>query len=336
MFVPKRVFFDPESLKYPLGESLYKQFLAKDNIDVIRLNSSRVTGIPKGKPETEYMEAKRTVLVTVRKTLKFQTCKPSAHYQLPLVSSCPGLCEYCYLQTTLGNKPIIKVYVNIDEILDKAKEYINKSSEVTIFEGAATSDPLPVEDYTNSLAKVIEFFGNESKGRFRFVTKFTNVDSLLHTKHNGHTTFRFSLNTHRVTKEFEKGTPSADARIEAANKVSKAGFPMGFIIAPIFYYPNWEEEYLELLNKLRENLNPIPSLSFELITHRFTAKAKNNILTVFPSSKLPMDEQERQLKYGQFGYTKYVYPKDKYKDMEVFFRTNIEKLFPEALIQYLV
>lgn len=336
MFVPNRVLFDPEALNYALGEKLYKEFLSKDNVEVRKLNSSRATGIPGDTTEKGYMEAKRTMLVTVRKNLKFQTCKPSAHYQLPLVSSCPGLCEYCYLQTTLGNKPVIKVYVNINEILDKAHEYITKREDTTIFEGAATSDPLPVEEYTNALYKTIEFFGNQPKGKFRFVTKFSNVDSLLGVKHNGRTTFRFSLNTERVIKEFEKGTSSANARIEAANKVSNSGFPMGFLIAPIFHYPNWEEEYLSLLMKLKESLMPVPSLTFELIAHRFTTRAKNNIMEVFPNSKLPMDEDHRQLKYGQFGYTKYVYPKDVYKEIEPFFREHIKRLFPEAEIQYLV
>lgn len=336
MFVPKRVLFDPEALNYSLGEKLYKEFLSKDYVEVRKLNSSRVTGIPGDTAEKGYIEAKRTILVTVRKALKFQTCKPSAHYQLPLVSSCPGLCEYCYLQTTLGNKPVIKVYVNIDEILEKAKEYITKREDITIFEGAATSDPLPVEEYTNGLYKTIEFFGNQPKGKFRFVTKFSNVDSLLDARHNGRTTFRFSLNTDRVIKKYEKGTSSANARIEAANKVSRSGFPMGFIIAPIFLYPNWEEEYLNLLLKLKESLLPVPSLTFELITHRFTTRAKSNIMEVFPNSKLPMDEDKRQLKYGQFGYTKYVYPKDEHKKIEVFFKDNIKRLFPEAEIQYLV
>lgn len=336
MFIPKRVLFDPESLEYPLGQKLYQDFIKMPSVEVRKLKSSRVTGVGGDTAELAYREAKRTIVVTVRKTLKFQTCKPSAHYQLPLVSSCPGLCEYCYLQTTLGKSPFIKVYVNIEEILEKAKEYIDKKEEITIFEGAATSDPLPVESYTNALRQTIEFFAGQPKGRFRFVTKFANVDSLIDIEHNNHTTFRFSLNSDKIIKDFEKGTASAKDRIEAANKISKAGYPMGFLVAPIFAYPNWEKDYLELLQDLKENLNPVPSLTFELITHRFTARAKNNIEEVFPSSKLPMNEDERKLKYGQFGYTKYVYPKEIYEQVENFFKTNIKDLFPQAEILYLV
>ncbi|HHY32061.1 MAG TPA: spore photoproduct lyase, partial [Firmicutes bacterium] len=57
--------------------------------------------------------SKRTMVVLVWKRRDFQTCRPSAHYQLPLVSGCPGLCEYCYLNTNLGRTPYVKVYVNV-------------------------------------------------------------------------------------------------------------------------------------------------------------------------------------------------------------------------------
>lgn len=46
--------------------------------------------------------------------------------------------------------------------------------------GAATSDPVAVEPYTNSLARAIEYFGADENTRFRFVTKYNDVDSLRH------------------------------------------------------------------------------------------------------------------------------------------------------------
>ncbi|GAA3322092.1 hypothetical protein GCM10020331_040580 [Ectobacillus funiculus] len=52
----------------------------------------------------------------MRRTLKFDTSKPSAEYAIPLATGCMGHCHYCYLQTTLGSKPYVRVYVNLDEI----------------------------------------------------------------------------------------------------------------------------------------------------------------------------------------------------------------------------
>ena len=141
-----------------------------------------------------YREGKKTLMVGTKKGLKFQTGKPSAHYQLPLVSGCMGQCEYCYLNTRLGDKPFIKVHVNLDEIIAKSKKYIDERlPDITIFEGAATSDPVPVEPYTNSLKEAIIYFGENKNARFRFVTKYNDVDTLLNIKHNGHTEDRKSV-----------------------------------------------------------------------------------------------------------------------------------------------
>ncbi len=338
-FRPVRALFEKAALDYPEGRELYQR-LAKMGIDVKQIAShNRVSGIPGKTAQEAYIEAKRTLVIGVRKVGDFQTCKPSAHYQLPLATSCPGMCEYCYLQTTLGKKPYIRVYVNTDDVLAKAHEYIDqRKPEITVFEGAATSDPLPVEPFVGGLAKSIRFFADQEYGRFRFVTKFTNVDSLLGVEHNGHTRFRFSLNSDAVIQRFEHNTPSMEERVNAAHRVAEARYPLGFLIAPIIIYPGWRDDYRELLQALAKRLPEAAQedLTFELITHRYTTRAKNNILDVFPETDLPMNEAERKYKYGQFGYGKYVYPKEQMEEVREFMMGNIGKLFAGAKVEYLV
>lgn len=199
--------------------------------------------------------------------MKFQSCKPSAHYQLPLLSGCTGQCEYCYLNTNLSDKPYTRVNVNIDDIFTHAQKYIDERlPEQTIFEGSATSDPVPVEPYSNSLKQTIQFFSKSENGRFRFVTKY----------------------------------------------------PVGFIIAPIFLYDDWKTDYKNLLINLKNSLSGdiSPPLTFEVISHRYTTRAKNTILEVFPKTELPMNNDDRTYKYGQFGYGKFVYAK---KDIGEYF-----------------
>lgn len=338
-FTPRRVFFEKKSLEYPLGQKLYQQF-GNEGIPIQLVGShNRITGIPGKNAQEAYLESKRTLVVGVRRTLKFETCKPSAHYQLPLSTSCSGKCEYCYLNTTLGNKPYLRIYVNIDEILESAEKHIKeRSPEITIFEGAATSDPVPMERYTGSLKNAIEFFGKQELGRFRFVTKFTDIDSLLDIHHKGHTRFRFSVNTKRVIKTYEHNTPNLEERLKAASRAATAGYPLGLIIAPVFIYPRWEAEYLELLDDIKKNLGSAAKsdLTFEIISHRFTARAKKKIIDIFPSTTLPMEENNRRFKYGQFGYGKYVYPKVEMERIESLFNEGITHSFPASSMQYLV
>ncbi|KUK10657.1 MAG: Spore photoproduct lyase [Clostridia bacterium 41_269] len=167
------------------------------------------------------------------------------------------------------------------------------------------------------------------------MTKFTNVDSLLTIEHKRKTHFRFSINLPEVIKNFEHGTPALEERLKAAEKVSNAGYPLGFMIAPIFLEDNWQHNYLELLKTIKRFISDIP-LSFELITHRFTKRAKSNILDVFPNTQLSMDEEKRRFKFGQFGYGKYIYPKGLMSDAKEFFIKNINSLFKEATVEYFV
>ncbi|WP_455795518.1 spore photoproduct lyase [Clostridium butyricum] len=340
MFIPKRVIFEKDSLETEVGKNIYNKIKNNPNIEIINASSNKIKShIPGDNLFEQYKSGKQTLVVGKRKSLKFQTCKPSANYQLPLVSGCMGRCEYCYLNTQLGDKPFVRVFTNIDDVLNRAKEYIEERlPQITIFEGAATSDPIPLEPYTNALKKTIEFIGKEEKGRFRFVTKYNDVDTLLDAKHNNHTEIRFSINTPTVINTYEHYTASIDKRIEAAVKVANAGYKIGFIIAPIFIYDNWQKEYKDLIENIKSKL---PSefneqIIFEVISHRYTTKAKNRILEIFPETTLPMNDEDRKFKYGQFGYGKYIYSKDQLAEIKEFFIFNIKEIFPNSIIKYVI
>ena len=337
-FRPHRVFVHEKAMEYPLGRRLYVYFCNQGVETRLLKTRGRVTGIPAGTPEQGFREAKRTLVVGVQNTNLFLPSKPSADYQLPIATGCIGLCEYCYLNTTQGLKPYVKVFVNLEEILDRTRQYIEEGApETTTFEGSCSSDPIPTETYTGALARCISFFGQQQLGRFRLVTKYTEVDSLLGLDHRGHTHFRFSLNTDRVIRQFEHATPTTARRIAAARRVAEAGYPMGFIIGPIFLDEH-RYEYRDMLGRLAEALGDAApdGMTFELITHRFTARAKETIALVFPASQLPMSEEERRVKRGQFGYSKYLYPKELMDEAREEFLDWVEELFPTARVDYFI
>lgn len=340
MFIPKRIIFEKGALDYPVGKNIYNAFKDNKSVQIIKLTNNKVKDkIPGEDLYNFYREGKNTLVVGVKKSGKFQSCKPSANWQLPLISGCIGHCQYCYLNTNLGDKPYIKVNVNIDDILEQAENYIKERlPNITVFEGSATSDPVPIEPYTNSLKSAIEYFGESDKGRFRFVTKYTDVDTLLDAKHNGHTEVRFTINTSYVIDNFENRTASRDMRIEAASKIAAAKYPVGFLIAPVFLYDNWKEDYRNLLISLKEKLpkDLVRPITFEVISHRYTSRAKSIIDEVFPANTLPMNDEERKFKYGQFGYGKFVYTKEQLAEMKEFFTVAIEEILPEAGIKYII
>lgn len=75
-------------------------------------------------------------------------------------------------------------------------------------------------------------------------------------------------------------------------------------------------------------------LTFELISHRFTARAKKIIMERFPRTTLEKDETKRKLKWGRYGYGKYMYPPEQLEKLKSYMIREITTAFPEAEIEY--
>lgn len=336
-FIPQLVYFEPKALDYPLGKELKEKFEALGIEIRYTTSHNQIRDFPGENDLQKYRIAKSTLVVGIRKTLKFDTSKPSAEYAIPLATGCMGHCHYCYLQTTMGSKPYIRTYVNVEEIFKAADRYIEeRAPEITRFEAACTSDIVGLDHLTHSLKKAIEHFGQTELGRLRFVTKFHHVDHLLDAKHNGHTRFRFSINADYVIRNFEPGTSSLAQRIEAAGKVARAGYPLGFIVAPIYLHDGWQEGYYHMFERLDAELpqDVREDITFEFIQHRFTKAAKNVINKNYPKTKLKLDESARRVKWGKYGISKYIYQKDEEDEMKETLYSYMEKFFPNAKLEY--
>lgn len=336
-FVPQLVYVEPRALDYPLGKELIRKF-EEMGLDIRETTShNQIRNLPGDNDFQKYRIAKSTLVVGVRKTLKFDTSKPSAEYAIPFATGCMGHCHYCYLQTTMGSKPYIRTYVNVDDIFEAADQYMKeRAPEMTRFEASCTSDIVGIDHLTHTLKKAIEYFGKSDLGQLRFVTKFAHIDHLLDAKHNGRTRFRFSMNDEYIIQNFEPGTSRQAERMEAARKVGEAGYPLGFIIAPIYLHDGWKEGYKDMFEKLESVLTP-PSkkdLTFELIQHRFTRPAKNVIEKNYPMTKLELDETKRKWKWGRYGIGKFVYTDQEQEDIKDTLSGYIHTYFPHAKIEY--
>jgi spore photoproduct lyase len=137
-------------------------------------------------------------------------------------------------------------------------------------------------------------------------------------------------------KNFEPGTSRLPERIEAAGKVVGAGFPLGFIIAPIYLHDGWKEGYKEMLEKLEARLpdSAKKDLTFEMIQHRFTKPAKRVIQKNYPMTKLELDETKRKWKWGRYGIGKFVYTTEEQEDIKDTIGSYINTYFPQAKIEY--
>lgn len=327
--------FEQAALKTDYGKTLYTSLTARGFKTEVKNYRPDVSTSNDDKCQA-FREGKRTLIIGARTSTRFESCRPSADYQLPVLTGCPGLCEYCYLMTRMGEHAYVKLNANIVNIFTNITKYIDQSmSHVTSFELSASSDPIPFEEPTGIVSMMIDYFATLSNGRLRICTKYEPDAQILNANHRGNTDFRFSVNTPRIIDTFEHATPSLDRRIGATKKVIDAGYKTGIMIAPVFLDGNWRDDYSEVLDIIGEKLGSSVA-TFEVVTHRYTKKAKETISTIFPHSELEMDDQNRKFKMGQFGYGKYIYDSTKMNEAKDFFRSEIARRFPNADLLYIV
>lgn len=338
--MPKRVLFMPAALAEPWGQQIYARVRALD-LPIEELKSNRIVGLRGASERETYALAKRTMAVVNAppSAFRLQPIPPSADYQFHLAEGCPAHCQYCYLAGSLQGPPVIRVFANLPEILANLARYEQAHGE-TSYEASCYTDPLGIEHLTGSLAETIRYFGTRERGALRWVSKFDHVESLIGLPHNGRTRCRFSVNAEPIARRVEGGVASVTARLVAARTLALpqtqagGGYPIGLVIAPIMPIDGWQQHYSALLDRIAAALDFSCDMTFELITHRFTAGSKETIQGWYPSTTLDMDEATRAVKRNKFGGEKYVYPRETMAELRGFFEREIARRFPQANVLY--
>ena len=130
------------------------------------------------------------------------------------------------------------------------------------------------------------------------------------------------------------GTSPLKNRVEAINKLKKAGYPVGILIAPVVLVDNWKEKYEELVKYLAENLSDDvkKDVFFEIIfmTYSYVHNAINQ--EAFPNAINLYNKDLMMVR----GRGRYMYKKEIREDGSHFFEEIMEKYFPNNEIKYIV
>ncbi len=220
-------------------------------------------------------------------------------------------------------------------MLDKIIKTSNKSERELTFEIGSNSDLILENMITGNLIWTIENFVKKAeKGYLTFPTKFDMVDSILNLEHQGKIIVRMSVNPQEIISKIEIGTSPLMNRVEAINKLKKAGYKVGILIAPVVLVENWKEKYEELVKYLSENLsNEVKkNVFFEIIfmTYSYVHNAINT--EAFPNAINLYNKDLMMVR----GRGRYMYKKEVREDGSIFFADLMKKYFPNNEIKYIV
>ena len=207
-------------------------------------------------------------------------------YKLTAYNNCNFWCEYCYLYLTFRTQPISTHFMNYDQMYDEIMKFDRSRvpKSFRLLNLGELGDPLAVDYITGFAKQIIPFMPEHAPGtRLLFLTKSDCVGEILELDHGGQSIISFSLNTETVFQQLEHRTASPESRLAAAAKVQKAGYEVRLRIDPVIFYSTWEKDYMELVDKIFQFVQPTRITIGE---YRPSNGLANHIGSRFPDSPL--------------------------------------------------
>ena len=136
-------------------------------------------------PLVRHMAGKQTLVIgehksAVRFSQEEANCCPNYWHFSPY-GFCPYGCAYCYLAGTRGVwfSPTVKIFVNLDEMLNKIDQIARQAGKPTGFYLGKLQDGLALDPLTGYSRRLVPFFAEHPYARLIVLTKSADVDNLM-------------------------------------------------------------------------------------------------------------------------------------------------------------
>lgn len=176
--------------------------------------------------------------------------------ELKWANGCPYDCAWCFLQGTFrftGKHPRQK---DRYKVFEHVNTFLNNGSLPEVLNTGELCDSLLSEHSNDPFSKfIIPMFEAHKRHKVLFLTKSNKVDNLLKIDERKNVIISFSMNAPAVSKKWEKA-PRVEDRIEAARKVSEAGYETRIRIDPMVPVFEWEKHYVQLVDMIFEQFIP--------------------------------------------------------------------------------
>lgn len=148
-------------------------------------------------------------------------------------------CSYCYLKSSFGHLREQEVFSNVEEMMEEVHHWIARDDlESYMLNTGNLSDSLTFEPYRPIVARLVETFRQEAKGRPHTLLLLTKggrreCKPLYQFEPCENVVVSFSVNNHEAARRLERGAaPTAD-RMAAAADLQERGWRVRLRIDPM-------------------------------------------------------------------------------------------------------
>ena len=240
----ERVYISEDALSYP--ES--KRAIERLSLPVKQIVSA------KDIPEEHHNS--KTLFITKRKGAPVKHCPGTKRHiccnylTVDLYEGCTLGCSYCIMKSYLNFSPVTVYVDSSSSIADIRKIALNNKERIVRVGTGEVGDSLQFDPLFEMSAEFIQGLADVENIYFEAKTKTCFVDHLLEIKNKGNSIISFSLNPEEIVLAEETAAFSLGERLDAADKVVKAGYNLAFHFDPVICEDGWENRYLDTIEKL--------------------------------------------------------------------------------------
>jgi len=285
------IYIEEEAHDYPIS----KKILAKyPNSQIITIPNYQALFNRNRQNWTEQKLSRKLILAVKKDQLVYKgsDITPSFghknfYYTSPILN-CLYDCEYCYLQGMFESANIV-MFVNEDSFLNSARKLLleqQDQNQQTYLCISYDSDIL-VFDYLHSwVSSYHQLLQENSNLLIELRTKSTQISSLEKLEPLDNLIVAWTLSPQTLIEKFEHKTPSLLARLKAAQKLAKLGYPIRICLDPILDCEQADKLYLELLDQIFSFLRPEQIRDISLGTFRISSAFYKTLKKARPDSTL--------------------------------------------------
>jgi len=276
------------------GNPLIPEICARLNLPAETVDSYRQVFAAVSATDDPIAAGKQVLFLTRNRGAFIKSCPGTREYLccdyqiLHIGTYCSMDCSYCIMQSYF-HPPVLQFFVNHEDLLAELRRLFARQTISRIGTGEFT-DSMIWDIWTDLSLDLVPAFARQRQAVLELKTKTTAVDKLQKIDHNRKTIVAWSLNTDRVIRQEERGTASLAARIKAAARCQRWGYPLAFHFDPMLLYDGCEAEYRKVVALLFDQIEAENIAWISLGAFRFMPPLKSIVQDRFPESKIVYGE----------------------------------------------
>jgi spore photoproduct lyase len=282
------IYFEKDVRDLPLTQKTLNRFK-----DIPQIPIDRYGEVFNRKAQNFRLQKNKPALILARKHDRWVLPAPPGYgfgegesYYFSHMLNCVYDCRYCFLQGMYRSAHYV-LFVNFADFAEdiNSKIHHNQSQNIYFFSGY-DCDSLALEPFSRFTDFFVPLFRNRENAWLELRTKSTQIRHLLDMEASTNCVVAYSFTPEAVSDALEHKVPALQKRIEAAKKLQNQGWPVALRFEPLIYHQGYEDNYLQLFNRIFSELdvNKLHSVSMGLF--RMPNDYFANIVKLYPDEKL--------------------------------------------------